>query len=159
MATIEELEQRGALERVRLRLKRLEFEERRIYLYPEVAVWLRDNVPQMEQFYEENLVPIMQARALFHDFIVGEPFEEERMFWRMRPSEHDIYELKTADLRFFGWFHRPREIVLARSDTFERVHKFQGLASGYRDEVRRLRDDIELDEPKYPVGADPEDVF
>lgn len=160
MATLDELDRQGLVEKVEIEnLRRLEFEDRQIYLFLEVKTWLEETVPDMAPFYGENIAPIHQAFGLFKDFITGVEFDEGEMFWRMRPAEDDIYELRTADLRFFGWFYRPKVIILARGDTFERLHTYQGMHAGYRDEVRRLRDAIPLDEPKFVVGARPEDVF
>ncbi|MNT60222.1 hypothetical protein D3C72_1977880 [compost metagenome] len=101
----------------------------------------------------------MQARALFKMFISGEALAEETEFRLMRPLESDIYELKSADLRFFGWFYRPGIFIAVAADTMERVHTIEGLSSGYRNAVSAARDAIDLDPPKHLEGASVSHVF
>lgn len=75
----------------------------------------------------------------------------------MLPSEHGIWELKTLDVRFFGWFPERDTYIAARVDSFERV-KVHGLASGYRNETVLARAELDLDEPKFVQGGDLTDV-
>ncbi|MFB2549983.1 hypothetical protein [Ensifer soli] len=154
MATLEELAQDGVLRKlVPGNLARHEFVVRHVWFYVEVLRWIKEEVPTFTAFYPENMPPLKQAHKLFRDFVLGEEFVHETDFWKMRPYSEDVYELKTNDLRFFGWFVRPRVFVVARNDTFEMVHSQQGVHLKHLGEVVRMRREIDLDEPKYTPGA------
>lgn len=160
MATLEELEREKLLIRFRpQRLARHEFEDRQLWCYPEVVEWLLVELPKYEAFYAENQAPQLQARALMKSFVLGHEFIEERMFWKMRPYEDDVFELKSADIRLFGWFVRPKVFVVACCDVFESVHAEKGVHAKHRDSVVGKRSLLPLDEPKYAQGARAEDVF
>jgi hypothetical protein len=92
-------------------------------------------------------------------FISGEALEEGDEFRLMRPIDGDVYELKSIDLRIFGWFYRPGIFIATAIDTMERVHEYTGLSDGYRDEVIRVRGKISLEPPAYREGASIADVF
>ena len=36
------------------------------------------------------------------------------MFHDMLPREAGVWEMKTADLRYFGWMYQKREFIIAR---------------------------------------------
>jgi hypothetical protein len=75
----------------------------------------------------------------------------------LRPAGDGVWELKTADLRVFGWFHAKDCFLGHCADTAERVKEHR-LYTGYVGEVVRFRDSLPLDEPKYIPGEDPDAV-
>jgi len=77
----------------------------------------------------------------------------------MKPIENDVYELRTPDLRIYGWFRQPGVFIAVCGDTMEKTHNVDGLASAYRRVVEDHRNKLDLDEPKCQVGAEPKDVF
>lgn len=113
----------------------------------------------MVAFEETDIAPMQQARALFKMFISGEALEEGLEFRLMQPMERDVYELKSADLRFFGWFYRRGIFIVTAADTMENVHSQEGLSSRHRDGVIAERNVLDLDPPKYIEGARIADVF
>jgi hypothetical protein len=113
----------------------------------------------MEPFYADSISPKKQAAVLLKNFVVGHEFEPNINFWHMRPHDEDVFELKTADLRIFGWFYRPRVFIVAQAQTFELTHNAAGIHAHYRNEVARMREELELDSPKWVVGARASDVF
>lgn len=159
MATLDELEARGDLKKVAIRIAYPDRERRSLYVMPRVENWIRNDLPELVSFEPTDISPHMQARALFKMFITGEALAEGEMFRLMQPMESDIYELKSADLRFFGWFYRPSVFIAVAADTMERVHTVAGLSSGYRNAVSAARDSIDLDPPKYIEGASTSHVF
>jgi hypothetical protein len=68
-----------------------------------------------------------------------------------------IWELKTPDLRLFGWFHVKDCFICGALDTAFNV-KNSNLYKGYANEVGHFRDELPLDEPKYLTGDDPSNV-
>ena len=83
--------------------------------------------------------------------------ERGRAFSDLRPRHHSVWEMKTPDLRIFGWIYRPRVFVAA----------FVGFADDYkeqngqppkesydvaRDRVVWLRGTLDLDAPLFVTG-------
>jgi hypothetical protein len=157
MATLDELQKRRIVER--LTMSRVAPQVRQLWAFAEVKDWLHNVLPTLKSFYaDEQSTPIQQAYALFSAFIRGQELFEEEDFWRMRPIERDVYELKSPDLRFFGWFVEPKLFLIAAADTFENTHMHK-LHEGYRGKVEYMRDELDLNEPKVVAGAEPRHVF
>lgn len=156
MATLEGLEARKEL--VPLAMPKITPQKRKIWLFPRVEEWFRQELGILNSFYEDQARPDLQAWILLGNFIRGEELYEGEDFWLMRPYEADVFELKSPDLRFFGWFVRPKNFIIAAVDTFANTHGHD-LHDGYRNEVVRMRETLDLDEPKVMVGAKPSDVF
>ncbi|NKM11479.1 hypothetical protein GFL85_10590 [Rhizobium laguerreae] len=159
MATLDELETRGDLTKVTVRLTFPDVTRRSLYVSPQVRDWIQKDLFELAAFEQSNIAPRMQAFALFKMFISGEALSEGEMFRLMLPLESDIYELKSPDLRFFGWFYRPAVFIAVAADTMERVHTVAGLSSGYVKAVSLARDKMDLDPPKYIEGASVSHVF
>lgn len=124
-----------------------------MYATPEFREWLNTTVKTAEPFYADNIAPRHQAFDLLKSFIVGKPFIGNRLFKRMRPNEQDIYELRTKDLRFFGWFPVMDCFVAVSGDLFERLKNDQSLYEEHRINCHTYREKLDLDEPKYIPGA------
>jgi len=77
------------------------------------------------------------------------------MFHDMLPKEHAVWELKTADLRIFGWLCQPREFIAVCGgfkDDYEEPTKTKNYGDD-RDRVIAARNALALDEPKFVTGA------
>lgn len=159
MATLDDLEISGILSRYKHSYPAITGRGRKMWFYSEAAKWLVKDFCAMEPFYADSLAPKKQAAVLLKNFVTGVEFEPRINFWHMRPHKDDIYELKTADLRIFGWFYRPRVFVAALAATFEETHDVPGVHAKYRDDVIKMRDDLDLEPPKWVVGAEAKDVF
>ncbi|WP_158704421.1 hypothetical protein [Rhizobium sp. NXC24] len=110
------------------------------------------------QFYADDISPRQQAFAIIKDFIAGKPFPGPRMFKRMRPGSDDVWEMRTADLRFFGWFAAKDCFVAVAGDFFETLKEDKSRYEAHRLDVLAKRIAIDLDEPKYLKGAKENDV-
>ncbi|WP_432331003.1 hypothetical protein RMS29_001605 [Agrobacterium rosae] len=159
MATVEELEQLGELIRLQVTLTPPDRDRRSIYFRPQAHRWLNETLPNITSFDPNDISPREQMYALLYMFLTGETLDEGDEFRLMRPIEQDVYELKSVDLRIFGWFYRPAIFIATAVDTMERVHKYEGLSNGYRDEVIRVRGATLLGPPAYLEGASISDVF
>ena len=159
MATIEELERAGALVKISVRLDPPGVPRRSLFAVPAVIKWLAETLPNVTQFHSDDISPRDQVFALLKMFLSGEAMDEGDQFRLMQPIEDDVYELKSSDIRIFGWFYRPAVFIATAVDTMERVHTIQGLSSGYRNSVKYARQSIELDPPAYIEGASVNHVF
>lgn len=158
MATPDELVHAGVLKRIRVKLERNEYDDRWFYASPDFDDWLRNEVVRMRAFYSEDIKPALQALAILKQFNSGTPFRGTHMFKQLSPHRDDIWELRTPDLRFFGWFHRVDCFIAHRGDTFERLKNDKALYELHRIECRDFRREIDLDEPKCIPGGKQDDV-
>lgn len=149
----------GPLVRLRLRLDWKEFDERELYMTRELFEELKAELLQMTG--ASDFTPQQQLNRRFREWITGKPMEQGRMFRNMRPRTDGVFELKTPDLRLFGWMPAAKKLILARA----------GLADDYKPQtvdgtpqppkksyetekaaVIAARDALPLDEPKSAIG-------
>lgn len=157
MATLAELDLAGDLWKVDLELAPDEQELRLVYASPRLKTWLTETLPQLGSTWAIEITPQEQVDALLVDFCLGEEIVYERMFRNIRPVGDGVWELKTADIRIFGWFCCKDVFVGHCADTAERIKEYN-LYYGYRGEVVRFRDELGLDSPKFVPGEDPNAV-
>lgn len=160
MATIAKLVADGKLIPIGGRLRPEELREREMFAYPHVVEWLKTVLPTLEpelslgrahELPHGVQTPIQQVDDLFHDFISGEDLGLYEKAHLMNPDTMYIWELKTIDVRLFGWVYRRRCFILANIDSAARI-KERGLYAPYRNDTSRKRDMIDLEEPKYVEG-------
>lgn len=153
MATLVELQTAKILHKIEVRLKSDEFEDRRIYAFDQVITFVRDRLPNETAVYPENSSPSQQLFALMKRFITGGSLSMGEHFWLMRPSGADVFELRTPDLRMFGWVYSPGTFIATNLATFEDIHTLNNHAA-YRDEAVRMRESLDLDDPKFTPAAE-----
>ena len=158
MSTLQALETAGKLIRISVRLYRGEQENRLFFALPAFAEWLKQTLPGLEPLDETDALPAEQFRILLRDYLIGRRLNVSVDYRRLQPGEKDVFELKTADLRLFGWFYRRDIFIASFGDSVERV-KTHALYNGYRDETVRLRAALPLDEPKWLKNAKEDDVI
>lgn len=159
MATLQELCVSGDLVRIDVPLDADQNVERLIFAFPKFTEWVQNVLPDIQTSIlglEEH--PDQQLDAFLNDFISGEALSRRQRFRRLSPADRGIWELKTADIRIFGWFVRRDVFVATAADEKKRLRDINGLYGGYRDEAVRMRDSLDLDPPKYVEGGDYDDV-
>lgn len=153
MATIGELIERGQLRSVRLNLSRYEFEERRFMASPVCHDWLFNDLKKLEPVHPLDISPRQQVYDLLKRFITGQKLARPRQFRLMRPLDDDVYELKTIDVRIYGWFQKSDVFIASHCDMMENTHSQLGLASAHQMQVVAFREALDLDEPKCLKGT------
>lgn len=157
MATLLQLCDRGELEKLDPQLPEDEYEARAIYLLPRSAAWIRDTLPTLESRWIRDVSPQEQLQALLEIWAAG----EELVFdWQFKPLVHHadgIWEIKTGDLRAFGWFSQ-QDIFICSAIFETQVVKDHELYHGASRQAARDRDLLDLDEPKFIAGDQPSDV-
>ncbi len=135
--------------------------ERELFAFPHVIQWLREVLPTLEpelslarahELPHGVQTPKQQLDDLFHDFVSGEDLDFYEKAHMMNPDTMSIWELKTIDLRLYGWVYRRCCFIIANIDSAVRCKEYS-LYPTYRDDTRKRRDLIELDEPKYVTGG------
>ena len=134
-----------------------EQEHRLIYASNRLVARIQNELPQMDSVWKIELSPIEQLDGIVHAFCAGLPLTYGHHFKPLNPIRNGVWELKTADLRVFGWFEKKDCFVawtLDLTDTIKRGNLYQG----YVNETVFYRDRLALDEPKFIPGNNPHDV-
>jgi hypothetical protein len=156
MATFDNLLKDKQLVRVSLKLRRGQFTERKIYAFPGCVEWMRNEVPKLATGrLASAFTPQEQLVERFRQWIAGDSMQYGPMFHDMEPRTDDVWEMKTADLRIFGWMYRPRQFIAVRggyADNYKEPTKTKSYADERR-EVVRAREALPLDGDKFVRGT------
>lgn len=156
MASFDKLLAEEKLIRVKLRLARGQFDDRELYAFPECLTWMKVEVPKMVTGrLESHLTPSEQLITRLLQWITGKPMARGRMFQDLQPRSDEVWELKTADLRIFGWIYRPRKFIAVRggyADDYKEPAKSKYYADDRR-AVVEARNALPLDGDKFATGA------
>ena len=160
MTTAQQLEAEGTLVRIEIELDPDEVPQRLIYALPRVIVWLDKVLPAIETdgYIPGANHPSEQADSMFYDFISGKTVFDMPPH-NMEPANTGVWELRTHDLRFFGFFWRKGVFIATSADTKAQCAKITGLYSGHRDNCSYFQNCLDLDPPKFVPGSKPEDVL
>lgn len=144
---------------IKIPLGRREFADRQFYAMPSFVRFLRETLPVANVgVLGARETPKAQMDTLLRKWIAGKPMAQNRAFSNLRPTTQAVWEMKTVDLRVFGWIYRPKVFIAA----------FVGLADDYksqrgqppkesyddaRDRVVWIRNQLNLDPPSHTTGA------
>ena len=155
MATLSKLVEDKALIRVVIPLKRGQFDDRKFYAFPACVEWMKSEVPNMVTGrIKAPMTPLEQLRERLRQWNAGEPMRDGPWFHDIEPKESGVWELKTFDLRVFGWMYRPREFI-AFCGGYTDDYKAPTKTKTYGDERAKVvaaRDALPLDGEKFVVG-------
>jgi hypothetical protein len=116
---------------------------------------MRNEVPKMVTGrVRSDFSPKEQLIERLRQWMSGDPMAYGRMFKDMVPRTDEVWEMKTADLRLFGWIYRPREFIAVRggyADDYKEPTKTKNYADDRR-AVVRARDALPLDGDKLAKG-------
>ena len=157
MSTILESAELGALVRLDPALEPNELEWRIVYVLPHMLPQLQNDLPAYVSQWRVESSPLQQFDAMLEVFCSGETLTFDRMFKPLTHIQDGIWELKTPDLRLFGWFPIKDCFVMGAMDTAFKV-KTHNLYVGYANVVAYRRNQLSLDAPKFIPGTDPNDV-
>lgn len=155
MATFSSLLDQKRIIRLTVALKRGQFHDRKFYAFPECLEWMRKEVPKMVTGrIQSPLNPAEQLTERLRQWIAGEPMREGPWFHDMTPKEQGVWEMKTDDLRIFGWMYRRCEFVAVHggyTDDYKEPTKTKDYAAERRN-VENERDNLPLDGDKFVLG-------
>lgn len=157
MATLLQLVEQGRVVRIDPALGVREFEVRRLWALPEACGWIAKELPELASTWNVEESPIEQMDALIYEFCAGKPLAIGTRFKSLTHLGDGIWQLKTADLRLFGWFVKKDAFIVSDCDDAGRI-KQSNLYRGYCEQAVRRRNALELEEPKYLTGDNPHDV-
>jgi len=157
MATVVELARQGKLFKLDPMLDSHQQEFRVLYASPRLKKWIDETLPNLGSTWNIELAPAEQLDGFMATYASDEPLMFGQGFKPLNHLGQGVWELKTADLRVFGWFSARDWFIGHAADTTDRI-KQHNLYHGYAGEVVRFRTHLDLDEPKFVPGDDPNAV-
>lgn len=156
MSTFEKIIADKLLIPVVVKLPRGKFYERYLYAFPESLKWMKEEVPKLQTGRLQSAqTPAEQLIMRLQQWLSGASINKGPMFQEMKYPEHnDVWELKTDDLRLFGWMYQPKKFIIA-SHGYADHYKEPTKTKNYADDVRavmKARDELPLDGPKFVKG-------
>jgi hypothetical protein len=103
-----------------------------------------------------DATPAEQIDQIFHEFLRGMPLIYNKQF--RFAEKNAVWELKTPDIRIFGWFLKKDCFVGVFGNWADQV-KDHDLYRGYRIEVRRIPRELGVDDTLCVGGVSPNDVL
>jgi len=158
MSTLVHLSAEGALQRWEPALRAEEQALRAIYLHPRAVDWLTHTLPELEPTWNLEVDPAEELDAFANVFFRGETLAFDKQVKPLRHISAGIWELKTAELRLFGWFASRDIFICSAVDSATKIKQHR-LYAGYRDQAVRDRVALNLDEPKFVSGDEIENVL
>ncbi len=145
MTTAVELAERELVRPASFTLKQGEVRWRRLLLTPEVEEWIvniyRNNPPTT---WEADLTPREQLHGLVRKFVLGAELNFDTEFHVLIPGEDAVWELKTPDLRLFGFFSK-LDCMIVVGINFATVIKERAYTPMYIQMVKAFREQHEVD--------------
>lgn len=130
---------------------------RYIYAAPGFASWFQDVLPTLPTNRGRNLSPPEQVNEGFYEFVVGHEMIYGEDCRKLEPVGEHVWELKTTDVRVFGWFPRRSTFVAVAGAMKKNLKKFKNYQP-FIASVVTFRDALPLDDPKLLTGG-PADVL
>jgi hypothetical protein len=152
MATIMHLEKIGVLAKLDAQLSYRQQEFRCFYASQKLVSWLQKELSDAVSQHNLDQTPSEQVDALLESYCSGKELIYEWTFRDIKPIGSGVWELKTADVRIFGWFHQ-KDVFVGVAAGFAWWIKQQKNYGAYREEVLRFIEGLDLDEPKCLMGG------
>lgn len=120
-------------------------------MLPRAVQWADAQLPRLESIWDLETSPIEQLAGYLDTFCAGDPLAVDEAFKCLQPHDDGIWELKTADLRLFGWFYRRDTFIWSAAGRTEDI-KLHDLYHGYMQQAVRDREALDLDPPPFVTG-------
>jgi hypothetical protein len=157
--TLATLIEAGEISSIEVELGAREQRTRLLYGTPGFVNWLKERLRSDEPSpLFADLTPNEQLDLLFYDFLSGKPLVYTKQFRVIKFENNAVWELKTPDLRIFGWFAMKDCFIAVFGDWAWRI-KEHALYRGYRIEVKRFRRRIGAEDGLCVRGVTPGDVI
>jgi len=155
MATFEKLIEDRLLIPVAPKLPHGQFHERKFFAFPECVEWMKTVKTMKTGRVQSDFTPLEQLVERLRQWISGEQMIYDRMLHDMWPGSDNVWEMKTADLRIFGWIYRKGQFI-AVNGGFADDYKEPTKSKNYGDDRRAVitaRKALPLDGEKFITGS------
>jgi hypothetical protein len=157
MATLLDLVAAGSLFKLDPALEANEQEWRTVYALARLRPRFENDLPTWVSTWRVEVTPAQQIDALLEVFCSGETLTFGPQFKPLVHLKDGVWELKTPDIRLFGWFPIKDCFIGGALDLAFNV-KNHNLYRGYAGEVAHYRGQLDLDDPKFVPGDNPNAV-
>ncbi|HWL18474.1 MAG TPA: hypothetical protein VNS33_02315 [Bradyrhizobium sp.] len=158
MATLEHLCEAGVLIKHQVQAEDGETLQRVLLFTPDFEDWLVNDLPAFPCDRGRDLSPYDQAEQIAYEFVVGKRLIFGQDHRKLDPLTRHIWELKTTDVRLFGWFPL-RAHFIAVCAAMKKDLIPSSKYSPYIQRVIAFRDGLDLDEPKSLTGTSSAEVL
>lgn len=160
MATLDSLETSGNLVRIQVPLELHLQPWRSIYGTPDFIVWLDQQLPNIAStILGYEIEPIEQVDAVFHEYISGARMNFDRRFKKLSwTPDIFVWELKTPDIRIFGWVPKRDHLICTFGDSKDEI-ELRNKYGRYIAQTSYVRQQLDLDSPKCIESKEYDDVL
>lgn len=158
MATLVELCESGVLDIIDP-LEADELPWRTLYGTQDLIQWLENVLPNLDhnELYDV-LSPQEQVLAVFAEYVGGEQFIDDRRFKKLNWNpEYFVWELKTEEVRIFGWVPEKDVFICCFGDSKDTI-LVEDSYGRYIAQTVYVRNNLDLDDPKFVESGDLTDV-
>lgn len=99
--------------------------------------------------------PAEQFDEILLKWTAGKDIKYDKWMKDLTPAQDEVWEMKTADLRIFGWLYKPLTFIAAFLD-YADDYKGVNPKMDYevtKGEVIAVRNALDLDPPKFATGT------
>lgn len=127
--------------------------KRKIYIGESAGRWINENLKELQPdgFYDGALRPREQLVDVFRRFMIGEPINDLPPK-TLRPHKDGIHELRSHDLRVFGWFWRQAAFIAGSAASAKDLKDNSVTYFQCMEVCMTLRGRLDLDDPKFITG-------
>jgi len=127
---------------------------REIFGVPCVLDWIKNTLPELPTEAGAALTPQEELDDLLFNFISSKGrLIYDKMFKDLIPMRDEVWELKTYQLRIFGWMYRKDQFIAVVPRRAIEVKRGTRGYDAAKKKVIEARDRIPLDEPKFVGGV------
>jgi hypothetical protein len=157
MATIAELESDGKLLAYEPDFEANEFPTRWIHIAPTFPTWLEKTLRSEVADDGRNISPYEQVEQVFYEYALGRPMVYGRDRRKLDPLTQHVWEVKTPDVRVFGWLPQKRHLIVV-CGTMKRDLKPSKKYDPHIQNVITFRNGLDLSVPKFLTGLTPNEI-
>lgn len=159
MSTLERLQRTGEIERIEPPGLLTVQDQRLIYGLRSFIEWKDTALKSLDPSWTSDMPPYHQVADAFREFAIGDDLAELGMFGFLWPRDgnHGVWEMRTTDVRIFGWFWRRDVFVCAiggHAGEIKAGQQYQPL----KRETMRLREALGFGPGDFVASGRLEDV-
>ncbi|MCK1682155.1 hypothetical protein IVA87_22735 [Bradyrhizobium sp. 147] len=158
MSTIAKLIGDGTLRSLTLGLLDDELPERGLFGTSRLFRFMSDELPAIPS-RDAMLSAHEQVSNLLGRYLTNKPFVLKSPISPLRHLENGVWELKTLDVRVFGWFAAKDCMVIDSGCDVKPLKARQLAYSGFINQTAYIRKSLGFTSKEYIQGTDPNDIL
>jgi hypothetical protein len=131
---------------------------RYVFLTPECVSWIMGPLRSIPKSDTAQSTPPGQLEAKLTRFCEGSRLSIQDMHI-MLPHKHGVWEVKTVDVRVFGWFPVPNYLILHTGGDAQKLHDDLTLYNPLINDTASYRDNLPPGLPGPIMSKRQEDVI